>query len=674
MALNWFQQQVQNLQRALGRATRPPGQVIQPVPQAGRVVTAAAPAAAPPARRVATPSPPTPMYESAVKSGLVTAPIVGGTEMIQTAGMKWVEEQHAAARRGVEQMEEGIPKKTAEALVEIGTGALRAPLSIQAMGLAIPAVEWAVRHPKEFGAAFVPGTVGAATGLATYAKEEPLQFGGEMVATGLLFYGPKKAASPVTKPIVSRGIETWIKVRTPPEHRAAVGAVSDIGRYTPGLRSTIEREPDLSRVLNIGKKGPVVEDVLSTQPHTIYGSTVQVGQMPASRIPSVPKDLDVFVQNPQTFAAQMAARLGPEYIAEGNLIRRIVGPELRPHAIDTHAFPPGYPMEGAPSSLRVIYGSKEGVAPRLPFDFTPREVFKGPRLTQEYLYTQVGRKAASVIGEPEGRFRWRFGPEEHRMKDIPTLIADAEWLAESARQQLPEMGIVRRAATGRKIRKIEDALNILRQDPLVRQATIEPPIDIDRPPTITLYTRPSRAKGARSYSAPFALAPAATAGVSSKSRYPRSRAPRSRASVVPPRTSPTPTSPTRGASPSEIPSSKQVPSHPSTSTVPSIPKITTVPSIPKITTTPRPPPTKGRSQKGRRLDWDGDKNGEPRTRQWVGEVDDWLVENPVHDLESMFGIGPKPRTKSTRAESSGTRKRKPARKNATWKPPSQWPF
>lgn len=523
------------------------------------------------------PAPPstTPMYEAAIEAGLTTAPIVGFSEKIQTTGTEWIEEHQAASQWVVEQRfpEEGIPKTIAGGMADIGIGAWRAPISIAAIGLAIPSgIETAVRYPKEFGAAFVPAMIETGKGLVSYAKEEPLQFVGEMVASGLMLHGAGKVAKPVTKPVVSKITETSIKIRTPPEHRPAVGAVSDIGRYVPKLRSTIEMEPDLSRVLNIGKAGPIVEDVLAAQPHTIYGSTVQLGQMPIRRIPSIPKDLDVFIQNPQEFAAQMAARLGPEYIAEGNLVRRIVGPELKPHAIDTHAFPPGYPMEGAPSAFRVAYGAEEAaVAPRLPFDFMPTEVLRGPRLTQEYLYTQVGRKATSVIGEPEGRWRWRFGPEEHRLKDIPTLIADAEWLVESGRQQLPQMGIVGRVMTGRKVRKIEDAIDVLRQDPLIKRALIEPTVATEEIPTITLYPRPSKPKTIPSGYVPLALAPAATA-VSPRTAYPRARTP-SRPAAVSPSLSPA----VRVSPPSDIPVSR-----PSRQAVPSRPGISVVPSIPKL--------------------------------------------------------------------------------------------
>lgn len=447
------------------------------------------------------PPPPssTPLYDAAVKTGLVTAPVVGGTEKIQAAGSEWIEGRRASTHRVIDQMfpEGGIPKAVAGGMAEIGTGGWRALLGIQSMGLAVPAAEYAARHPQEFFAALAPGTAKYATDLVTHATQHPLQFGGELAAGALVFHGGAKVTGRVTAPLSSRITEFGIKIRTPAAHRPAVGAVSDIGRNVPGLRSTIEVDPDLSRILNIGKAAPQVEEVLAAQPHTIYGSATQIGQMPAKRIPATPKDLDVFVADPKAFNAEMVARLGPEYSVEGSIIRRRIGTGESPHAIDTHQFPEGYPVEGSPTGkiAKVAY-QEEKIAPNLPFDFMPKEVLKAGKLTQEYLYTQTLRKASSVMGEPESLFRWKFGPPEHRMKDIPTLIADAEWLVESTKQRVPQMGLIERITAGHKVRKLEGALDVLRGDPLVQEALSAAPAAtvVDDLPTITVISRAPRSR------------------------------------------------------------------------------------------------------------------------------------------------------------------------------------
>ena len=350
-----------------------------------------------------------------------------------------------------------------------------------------------VRHPGE-----IPGAVPRLYEAITkeYAGD-PVGVTTKIGASFLVGGAALKAGSKVASPLSSHITEFGIKVRTPAAHRPAVGAISDIGRNVPGLRSTIEVDPDLSRILNIGKAAPQVEEVLIQQPHTIYGSATQIGQMPAKRIPATPKDLDVFVADPEAFNAEMVARLGPEYSIEGNIIRRRIGTGESPHAIDTHKFPEGYPVESSPTGkiAKVAY-QEEKIAPNLPFDFMPKEVLKAGKLTQEYLYSQTLRKAASVMGEPESLFRWKFGPPEHRMKDIPTLIADAEWLVEATKQRVPQMGFIERITATRKIRKIERGLDVLRGDPLVQEALSAAPAAtvVDDLPTITVISRAPRSR------------------------------------------------------------------------------------------------------------------------------------------------------------------------------------
>jgi len=107
-------------------------------------------------------------------------------------------------------------------------------------------------------------------------------------------------------------------------------------------------------------------------------------------------------------------------------------------------------------------GSEVVQAPRLPFDFMPKELLEVGGTTQEHLYTQLQRKATSIIGQPEGILRWRAGPPEHRLKDVASTLIGADYLITEGYKQIAAMPAgIRRLLLQRKIRKLESGYDLI---------------------------------------------------------------------------------------------------------------------------------------------------------------------------------------------------------------------
>jgi|GEM_PF-6078985 len=131
------------------------------------------------------------MWKKADKQGSLplSVKIIGGTEMIQTAGNTWLDERQADVNSVI--MKSPLPDIARAGLLinsDFARGFLSFPLLFQSMALAAPATRFAVQHPKDFANDFVPGVTYAATEMADYAVENPVKFSGEM--TGMIF-GPK---------------------------------------------------------------------------------------------------------------------------------------------------------------------------------------------------------------------------------------------------------------------------------------------------------------------------------------------------------------------------------------------------------------------------------------------------------------------------------------------------
>jgi len=141
---------------------------------------------------------------------------------------------------------------------------------------------------------------------------------------------------------------------------------------------------------------------------------------------------------------------------------REVRPGLTAHAVDIHAFPPGYPGAPRATGPAIVPAVSEVVqAPRLPFDFMPKELLEVGGTTQEYLYTQVQRKATSVMGQPRGILGWEPGPPAHRTKDIASLLIDTDYLISAGEARAKEMTGIQRVLAERRIRKLKEGYAML---------------------------------------------------------------------------------------------------------------------------------------------------------------------------------------------------------------------
>ena len=320
-------------------------------------------------------------------------------------------------------------------------------------------------HPEELPA--LPGKI--VSGIGEEFAGDPAGFATKFVGMGYLSGPAISAVRPVTTPITAGIREFSIVARTAPEMRPFVRGTSRIGRYSEGVYSTMQEAPVLSAAANVGDRAGVILDALAGEPHAFYGSVVETGQMPRTvtlqrtgRVYTpTPSDVDVFVSRPIEMAESLATRMGPGYRAEGATVVRDIRPGLSAHAVDIHAFPAGYPDAPKGISPVVSAGSEVIQAPHLPFDFMPRELLKTGPVTQEYLYTQLQRKATSIIGQPRGYLAWEPGPPAYRMKDIASTLIEADHLIGEGQKQLAGMSGIRRLVFGRQIRKLEEGYNLL---------------------------------------------------------------------------------------------------------------------------------------------------------------------------------------------------------------------
>ncbi|UUX93269.1 hypothetical protein [Methanoplanus endosymbiosus] len=309
----------------------------------------------------------------------------------------------------------------------------------QVAGFAPATIEKIFHEGQEKGAVGAAGTVAAATktGLAYQAKsavENPVDTALQLAVGGVILGGAKGVTKPITKPFGSYATEAGIIIRAPKTDAAAIHATSNIGRLTKNVNSKFLKDPDLTKIRNLGpQSGKTLESILSNEPHSLYGTVTTYGQMP--KPPRVTSDLDVFVKNPAAFNENVLSKLGKNYEIKGSGIVNKVGAEKTAHAVDTHPIPDGYPgfKQPKPVKTNIYTGDK---APKLPFDWMPDKLLKADKLTQEPLYSQAGRKAAGVMGGPEGKLKWKYGPAPHRGKDLVDLVDVSQYLAEQKRQTI----------------------------------------------------------------------------------------------------------------------------------------------------------------------------------------------------------------------------------------------
>ena len=361
----------------------------------------------------------------------------------------------------------------------LAAGIARAPADLVEMaGMAVPGAEIAARRvwerPSDLAYLPVAGLTYMGAGMTESFREDPEGTVGSLVGMGLLTHGiGRVSAIPVgrvAKAVRPRITEARIASKISPVDRPAFHAVSTIGRGIEGIRSDVLAEPRFGEVLNVGaERAPRLANVLGETPHSIYGSTTRTGQMRPGAVMRQAQDVDVFTPDVDALNLRIAREFGHPYSVEGATVVRDIRGVGRVHAIDTHAIPEGYPLPGAGRGVRIQYADAK-VAPELPFDWMPKELLKAGRITQEHLYSQVQRKAASVAGEPvEGG--WRFGPEAYRMgKDVFDLVSDAEYLISVEEARLPRMNPVRRGIVSRRLQKLRRAVEDIKANPTLSRA------------------------------------------------------------------------------------------------------------------------------------------------------------------------------------------------------------
>jgi len=230
---------------------------------------------------------------------------------------------------------------------------------------------------------------------------------------------------------------TQAKVRSklPASDRSVADAVFGISRDINKVYSRRQLEPDLSKITNIGPDyAPGLKEFTAKQPHSIIGAGTRTGQIPESSWTRTTKDLDILVEDPMAYSRGALKHLGSDYALEsvppgGNAVAAIrTGKGKGSTAIDPHAFPEDYPIGKKTSTPIDDYNEPYIIK------FMPKELLRGPDLTQEFLYTQVMRKSNAVIGRPEGEI-WSFGPRQHRLKDALDLVTDTRYLAGELKAQ-----------------------------------------------------------------------------------------------------------------------------------------------------------------------------------------------------------------------------------------------
>jgi hypothetical protein len=264
---------------------------------------------------------------------------------------------------------------------------------------------------------FSPGSIASKLGGITATEITPLTIGG---------MGGYKAAESVFGRMPSLTTlpgETQIIAGAKPEDVQATKATLDIFKNINRVESPMKNSPDLSKVSGVQDNAAGIEKIISTQDPTVYGRSVEIGQMPEDWIAlrGTTKDVDYFTPRPSEAGKAIAEAYPQDYVPKDNTdYTALMSPKTGQTALDIHPYPEGYAggkvgLE-APTSDYV----KARVNP-IPDD---AGILNTEGLPQEKLYVQARRKATSVLGEETGQ----FGPPEHRMKDVVDLMNYSSYL------------------------------------------------------------------------------------------------------------------------------------------------------------------------------------------------------------------------------------------------------
>jgi hypothetical protein len=164
------------------------------------------------------------------------------------------------------------------------------------------------------------------------------------------------------------------------------------------------------------KENAAIKELIRAEAKT---GNVMVGGSTASKIEGVlareSKDWDIYVKNPQEFAAKGLTALQAvgkgTFRLQGNIVEKFItteaGNKQFVHGLDIHGFPEGY---GAAETLGYGYGKK-----------TPLKVENIQLLNPG---EQAARKGISALTPREAE----FAPEPHRLKDIGDFVTISEKL------------------------------------------------------------------------------------------------------------------------------------------------------------------------------------------------------------------------------------------------------
>jgi hypothetical protein len=216
--------------------------------------------------------------------------------------------------------------------------------------------------------------------------------------------------------------ETQIIAKAKPADLEATKATLDIFKNVNKVESPMRNAPDLTKVSGVRDNAAGVESIIKSQDPTVYGRSVEIGQMPENWINArgVTKDVDYFTPRPTEAGKAIAKAYPTDYVPKtggsGELdYTALMSPKTGQTALDIHPYPEGYA-----GGTKVGFESPRSDYVKAQIDPIPgaRDILKTEGLPQEKLFVQTRRKATSVLGERPGE----FGPPEHRMKDVVDLL------------------------------------------------------------------------------------------------------------------------------------------------------------------------------------------------------------------------------------------------------------
>lgn len=257
--------------------------------------------------------------------------------------------------------------------------------------------------------------------------------GGEIPKVSL-FLGGAALGSGATSKFISKTpklytvSEVEILSKAKPGEFKVTKATMDIFKNVEGIRSPIETAPKFELVEGVKNVREEFRGTIQKQPHSVFGRTVETGQMPEEWIKprGYTSDVDIFTQNPELLKMELLKKFPGEFQegGKGGVISKITGK----HAVDIKGFQPGYPI-GTPEAVKSEYA--RGLLNPTP---SKAGIFEKLGITQERLSVQTQRKATSILGEDVGK----WGPLEHRYKDIVDTLRYTSYLGESLKTKLAE--------------------------------------------------------------------------------------------------------------------------------------------------------------------------------------------------------------------------------------------